>query len=588
MGRRVSAIKELSEQTRLRTQFERRLVGQLQDAFEIMGSQTARDFERGSRSADRGDVEASIRRVMFPHYAAVIRTFSGRFQTVERKEDEFGSLYRAFITAQGSKRIKDISNTQVNKLNRIIEMGLDKGQGEAEIARNIRDKMGPGFTLKRAGVIARTETHNAASYANHEQAKLMEVPLTKRWVSTNDGRTRSHHSSLNGTEVEMEDDFVTVIKGIKYPMSYPGDPRGGAANVINCRCVVLYVEAEDAVVDSTPEQDPVKVPVPVEDYGDTGADELLFHKQGGWDNETVIASVIRKTPKVPEIWYGVSRAYCSGSATGIGMSTRKGFSELSVDDKNTWRHEYGHHVDRIIMRDKLGQGLRSLKWAEKHAPAKYGEGMNPRYISGALYKEILEDRKKWKPSESKLAKQRYENWYRRKSIDEALAEARARNRDYLTEEAMEVIWNRSTFPLDFDEMKKLGFEFSRLKDPEDFGELIGMINAGFAGGNTFGNIGYLNRLYFRAGRVDAFGNFTDYLEAMSNASIGFGHGKGYYEKFEVVVPGVRVGHSTEMMANYTSLLGGENKELWRRLLEFHAPKSTKGFDSLFAAIEKEL
>ena len=28
-------------------------------------------------------------------------------------------------------------------------------------------------------------------------------------------------------------------------MKYPGDPRGGAKNVVNCRCVVVYVDEED-------------------------------------------------------------------------------------------------------------------------------------------------------------------------------------------------------------------------------------------------------------------------------------------------------------------------------------------------------
>jgi len=32
-------------------------------------------------------------------------------------------------------------------------------------------------------------------------------------------------------------------------MSYAGDPKGGAVNVCNCRCVVIYVDARDSVDD---------------------------------------------------------------------------------------------------------------------------------------------------------------------------------------------------------------------------------------------------------------------------------------------------------------------------------------------------
>jgi len=32
-------------------------------------------------------------------------------------------------------------------------------------------------------------------------------------------------------------------------MGYAGDPRGGAKNVINCRCVIIYADEQDIVLD---------------------------------------------------------------------------------------------------------------------------------------------------------------------------------------------------------------------------------------------------------------------------------------------------------------------------------------------------
>ena len=43
----------------------------------------------------------------------------------------------------------------------------------------------------------------------------------------------------------MDEDVI--VGGV--PMSYAGDPKGGAANVINCRCVVVYTDASDSVED---------------------------------------------------------------------------------------------------------------------------------------------------------------------------------------------------------------------------------------------------------------------------------------------------------------------------------------------------
>ena len=39
----------------------------------------------------------------------------------------------------------------------------------------------------------------------------------------------------------MDEDFS--INGTL--MQYPGDPKGGPRNVINCRCVLVYVDEQD-------------------------------------------------------------------------------------------------------------------------------------------------------------------------------------------------------------------------------------------------------------------------------------------------------------------------------------------------------
>jgi hypothetical protein len=39
----------------------------------------------------------------------------------------------------------------------------------------------------------------------------------------------------------MNEDFI--VGGV--PMEYAGDPKGGASNVINCRCVIIYADERD-------------------------------------------------------------------------------------------------------------------------------------------------------------------------------------------------------------------------------------------------------------------------------------------------------------------------------------------------------
>jgi hypothetical protein len=52
--------------------------------------------------------------------------------------------------------------------------------------------------------------------------------------------------------VDLDEDFIVPYKGVEYRMKHTGDPNGGAHNTINCRCVTIYLEPEDVVVDDQP------------------------------------------------------------------------------------------------------------------------------------------------------------------------------------------------------------------------------------------------------------------------------------------------------------------------------------------------
>lgn len=94
---------------------------------------------------------------------------------------------------------------------------------------------------KRALLIARTETTRAASAGAEAAAMSSLLVLQKKWVATVDSRTRpSHLAMLSAKPVARDGTFL--VDGLH--MKYPGDPAGGAANVCNCRCSVVYVPAK--------------------------------------------------------------------------------------------------------------------------------------------------------------------------------------------------------------------------------------------------------------------------------------------------------------------------------------------------------
>ena len=260
---RISVRKEFIEQTRLRLGFERKLRLQMQTLFAETGSQARNEYRSAGRlTRTAPDLANKCASLLTGHYRAVIDAFGLRILRQRKAESEFEVLIQQYVTEIGSTRITQISNTTMNQIRRVILAGEKEALGVQAIADSIFESQRGTFSKYRSATIARTETHGAASYANHEVNASLEIPnQKKRWVATADLRTRSTHAAANGTEVELDEDFI--VGGVA--MGYTGDPRGGAKNVINCRCVTLYVTPEDDVFvdDDTPvAQKPIKEPLP--------------------------------------------------------------------------------------------------------------------------------------------------------------------------------------------------------------------------------------------------------------------------------------------------------------------------------------
>lgn len=97
------------------------------------------------------------------------------------------------------------------------------------------------LTPARALLIARTETHNAATFAQEEVAKeyvsYYGKPLKKRWNPVLDKRVRPDHRAMARVK-PIPLDALFSVGGSK--MSRPGDPNGGANQVCNCRCLLTF------------------------------------------------------------------------------------------------------------------------------------------------------------------------------------------------------------------------------------------------------------------------------------------------------------------------------------------------------------
>jgi len=250
-GTRYNARREIAEQNRLRQSFERKLTLLLVTEFAKIGDIARREYtERRSIELSGTLIEGRLIKILEPHYRAVIEEFGLRMLRNQKQESQFEVLIRDYMRIFGLMAVKNIANTTRKKLVEVMLMADAEAMGVAFVADAIYQSTRGQYTQLRSATIARTETHNAASYANHSVAKSLNLPdLQKQWVSVSDDRTRSNHAKMNGKIVPMDEDFeVPSDFGPRY-MSRPADPRGGAANVINCRCVLLYVTPEDSVFD---------------------------------------------------------------------------------------------------------------------------------------------------------------------------------------------------------------------------------------------------------------------------------------------------------------------------------------------------
>jgi hypothetical protein len=88
------------------------------------------------------------------------------------------------------------------------------------------------FTLWRSRLWSRTESTKIDNFGSLEGFRQTEFVNKKGWMCSFMPESREDHVIADGQEVPVDDDFL--IGGV--PMSYPGDPKGGAENVCNCLC----------------------------------------------------------------------------------------------------------------------------------------------------------------------------------------------------------------------------------------------------------------------------------------------------------------------------------------------------------------
>ena len=153
------------------------------------------------------------------------------------------ALIKRWHSNYGAAAVTNVDDTTRSSIADIITAGQSEGLSIPKISKAIRG-LGEDFTRNRAQAIAITETHNAGMFALHETALASGLPLKKKWLAVEDGRTRPAHHAADNQVQDIDDPFMVGGEA----MQRPGDPRASPRNTVRCRCTMQFISAREGQI----------------------------------------------------------------------------------------------------------------------------------------------------------------------------------------------------------------------------------------------------------------------------------------------------------------------------------------------------
>jgi len=163
-------------------------------------------------------------------------------------DDIWRNAFGSYGSAVGAQRVTLVSGTAKQTLIKITQQLMRDSEfmtlGAVERGRILRNQFNK-YSQWQAERVVRTEATAAANFAQTQAAQTIFPPeqLQKEWIASFDDRVRDTHSEA-GSENPIPANDAFIVGG--QPMMFPGDPAGGAAECINCRCSVAYLPIEGA------------------------------------------------------------------------------------------------------------------------------------------------------------------------------------------------------------------------------------------------------------------------------------------------------------------------------------------------------
>lgn len=215
----------------------------------LQSQKRSKIYQQNYQKALQGQVSGILDKMHGDNYATIDKYLNGCYETgyIGTMYDIAGQGVPLVVPIDQAAAVKavltdsKVSNglyaalgVDVAKLKKSIAQEISRGIASSlpysDIARNIKGVS--GAPLSRAKTIARTEGHRIQQTSSRDAqyaAKKKGADVLKQWDATLDGRTRDSHARVDGEIKELDEKFSNGLM-------FPGDPSGGAAEVVNCRC----------------------------------------------------------------------------------------------------------------------------------------------------------------------------------------------------------------------------------------------------------------------------------------------------------------------------------------------------------------
>lgn len=163
-------------------------------------------------------------------------------------------VFEAWVERETGSRITLITDFSKELLKetirKVLAQGQQQGLGIIEMERLLRETLTSDFRTMarmRSLRIVQTEVMSASNFATLKAGEQSGIQMMKVWMTAPVGvaKTERHAviEGLDGQRRAKGQDFD--VGGV--PMAYPGDPKGGAENVVNCRCVMSWEPVENMI-----------------------------------------------------------------------------------------------------------------------------------------------------------------------------------------------------------------------------------------------------------------------------------------------------------------------------------------------------